>query len=115
MIVYDDMEPSEKLRIYDAGVTITPALSQDEIHGQVVVYRAGDMWVPKVDTREALAVQAEHIVDCIRTGSRPLADGHAGLRVVQVLELAQQALSRDLFAAERSREVRGVEATVGRG
>lgn len=100
MIVYDDMEPSEKLRIYDAGVTITPALSQDEVHGQVVVYRAGDMWVPKVDTREALAVQAEHVVECIRTGTRPLADGRAGLRVVEVLELAQKSLARSALAGE---------------
>lgn len=114
MIVYDDMEPSEKLRIYDAGVTITPALSQDEIHGQVVVYRAGDMWVPKVDTREALAVQAEHVVECVRSGARPLADGRAGLRVVQVLELAQNALVRGSVGAERGADERVAGAGTGR-
>lgn len=92
MVIYDDTEPTEKIKIYDAGVTITPALQQDEKHSQVVVYRAGDMHAPKVNEREALAVEAEHLIQCIRSGDRPRADGHAGLRVVRILAAAQESI-----------------------
>ena len=91
MVIYDDMEPSEKLKIYDKGVNIEPLASAD-IYSQLVSYRSGDMRAPKVDGREALSYEAEHILQCIRTGSRPIADGAAGLRVVRILEAAQHSL-----------------------
>ena len=92
MAVYDDMDPSEKVKIYDKGVTITPSSSADEVYGQLVSYRSGDMHAPRIGTQEALAVEAEHLVWCIRTGATPIADGHAGLRAVRILEAAQRSI-----------------------
>jgi predicted dehydrogenase len=95
MVVYDDMEPSEKIRIYDKGVTITPSSSQDEVYGQLVSYRSGDMHAPRLDGREALAVEAEHLLHCIRSGGTPRADGHAGLRIVRILSAAEQSIRKE--------------------
>lgn len=95
MVVYDDMEPSEKIKIYDKGVSISNASTTDEVYSQIVSYRAGDMNAPRLDTREALAVEADHILHCIRAGERPRADGHAGLRTVRILEAAQVSIDAD--------------------
>jgi predicted dehydrogenase len=92
MVVYDDMEPSEKVKVYDQGVTITRKTSPDEVYEQLVAYRQGDVLVPRLDAREALNVEAEHILRCIRTGERPTSDGTAGLRTVRILEAAQQSI-----------------------
>lgn len=92
MAVYDDMDPSEKVKIYDKGVTITPASSPDEVYGQLVSYRSGDMHAPRLNMQEALAVESEHVLTCIRTGGTPRADGHAGLRSVRILEAAQRSI-----------------------
>ena len=92
MIIYDDMEPSEKLKVYDKGVNIATPTGRDDVYSQLVSYRSGDMRAPKIDAREALAFEAEHILSCIRTGSRPIADGAAGVRVVQIVEAAQTSL-----------------------
>jgi predicted dehydrogenase len=92
MIIYDDTEPSEKLKIYDSGVNIAPSSATDDIYSQLVSYRSGDMRAPKIDGREALSFEAEHILDCIRNGSRPIADGAAGVRVVRIVEAAQTSL-----------------------
>jgi predicted dehydrogenase len=91
MIVYDDLEPSEKIKVYDSGIT----LGASE-HGRVemlVGYRTGDMWAPRLSLTEALAVEAEHFVECIRTGRRPITDGFAGRRVVKILEAAARSLA----------------------
>lgn len=93
MVVYDDMEPSEKVKIYDKGVTITQSSSADEVYNQIVSYRSGDMHAPRLDTREALSVEADHLLECIRTGARPRADGNAGLRTVRILAAAQESIS----------------------
>jgi len=92
MIIYDDMEPSEKVKIYDKGVSIAPTSGADEVYRQLVSYRSGDMHAPRIDMREALDVEAEHLLECIRTGARPRADGAAGLRVVRILEAAQLSI-----------------------
>jgi predicted dehydrogenase len=92
MAVYDDMDPSEKVKIYDKGVTITPSSSPSEVYGQLVSYRSGDMHAPRLSMQEALAVEAEHLLTCIRTGATPTADGHAGLRTVRILEAAQRSI-----------------------
>lgn len=92
MIIYDDMEPSEKLKVYDKGVSIAASAGTDDMYSQLVSYRSGDMRAPKIDGREALSYEAEHILSCIRSGTRPIADGKAGLRVVRILEAAQQSL-----------------------
>ena len=92
MIVYDDSEPSEKIRIYDRGVSIEQSSSAAEVYQQFVSYRQGDMHVPQISGREALAVEVEQLVHSIHTGSRIRSDGRAGLRVVRVLAEAQRQI-----------------------
>jgi predicted dehydrogenase len=91
MIVYDDMEPSEKVKVYDKGVVIKQG-DVDSIYKTIVDYRTGDMVAPKLSTQEALAAEARHFLDCVRQRSQPLADGAAGLQVVRILEAAQASL-----------------------
>jgi predicted dehydrogenase len=92
MLVYNDMEPSEKLRVYDRGVKVT---AQEGIYRTLVDYRTGDMWAPKLELREALSAECEHFADCVRFNKVPLSDGHAGLQVVRLLEAASKSLGSD--------------------
>lgn len=89
MLVFDDMEPSEKVRVYDRGIQVR---SQEGIYKALVDYRMGDVWSPKVDVREALSVECEHFVNCIRTGAKPNSDGESGLQVVKILEAATDSV-----------------------
>jgi len=91
MIVYDDVEPSEKVKIYNKGVAL--ANGPENKHQLLVSYRTGDMWAPQLDTTEALRLEAIHFVECVEHNTRPLTDGHAGLRVVNILEAASQSLA----------------------
>jgi predicted dehydrogenase len=95
MIVYDDVEPSEKIKVYDKGITVTNGLGNgiEPAHDLLVGYRAGDMMAPQISLTEALRVEAQHFVECIGTGRRPLTDGWSGLRVIQVLEAAERSLA----------------------
>jgi predicted dehydrogenase len=95
MIVYDDLEPSEKVKVYDSGVTLGdgPA-GLDGPYDRLVGYRSGDMWAPKVSLGEALSVEAQHFVDCVRENATPLTDGKAGLRIVKILEAATLSLKQ---------------------
>jgi len=86
MIVYDDLEPSEKVKVYDKGVSFTDDPAQ--IQEMRVGYRTGDMWAPKLVGTEALRVEGEHFVDCIRNGKAPQTDGKLALRVVELIEAA---------------------------
>lgn len=90
MIVYDDLEPSEKIKIYDKGVTFTddPA----EIYQMRIGYRTGDMWAPKLDMTEALSVEGLHFVECIEQSKPPATGGHAGYRVVKLIEAANASI-----------------------
>jgi predicted dehydrogenase len=90
MIVYDDLEPSEKVKVYDKGITVSG--EAEEKYNLLVSYRSGDMYAPKVDTTEALFTEARHFIDCIRHNKRPETDGQAGLRIVRILEAAEQSL-----------------------
>jgi predicted dehydrogenase len=90
MITYDDLEPSEKVKIYDKGISFTDDPAQ--IYEMRVGYRTGDMWAPKLDGAEALTVEAEHFLDCIEQNKTPLTDGQLGLRVVQMLEAATSSM-----------------------
>jgi len=90
MITYDDLEPSEKLKIYDKGVSFTDDPKQ--IHEMRVGYRTGDMWAPKLDGSEALRVAAEHFVDCVASGKTPVTDGKLGLRIVELIEAASSSM-----------------------
>lgn len=89
MLVWNDLEPDEKIKVYDKGVKIT---SGESVYDLLVSYRSGDVWGPKVDSTEALKVELEYFVACIREGTTPLNDGPAGLRVVRLLEAAEQSL-----------------------
>jgi predicted dehydrogenase len=90
MVRYDDLEPSEKIKIYDKGVSFTddPAKIQEMRVG----YRTGDMWAPKLAVTEALSVEGAHFVDCVAHSRRPLTDGRLGLRVVQLIEAACESM-----------------------
>jgi predicted dehydrogenase len=92
MIVYDDLEPSEKVKVYNKGILVDDG--PDRAYESLVAYRTGDMWAPQVSLTEGLQVEAEHFLDCIREGKRPLTDGHAGLRVVRILEAASRSLAQ---------------------
>jgi predicted dehydrogenase len=90
MIVYDDMENSEKVKLYDKGITVKN--SPESVYKQLVGYRSGDMYCPQLDITEALKIEAQHFAECIERGETPLTDGFAGLRVVSVLEAATRSM-----------------------
>jgi predicted dehydrogenase len=90
MVVYDDMEISEKVKVYDRGITVTP--HSESLYNSLVGYRLGDMVAPKLEGSESLAVEFQHYVRCLETGARPDTDAEAGLRVVRILEAATQSL-----------------------
>jgi predicted dehydrogenase len=91
MIVYDDLEPTEKIKVYDKGITMGESL---EAAQQLRIgYRAGDMWAPHIPAKEALHTAAEHFVACLRTGATPRSDGTTGLRVVEILEAASRSIA----------------------
>ncbi len=91
MIVWNDLEADEKVKVYDRGVKIT---SQEGVYELLVSYRSGDMWSPQLEQVEALRQELSYFVDCITTGKEPFNDGPAGLRVVQMLEAASESLNR---------------------
>jgi predicted dehydrogenase len=90
MILYDDLEPSEKVKIYDKGVTISQ--SPEAVYEMLVSYRSGDMWAPRLDATEALHTEALHFIDCIENKKQPETDGQAGLRLVRTVEAAEKSL-----------------------
>ena len=91
MIVFDDLETNEKIKVYDRGISVDP--SPESIHEMLVGYRTGDMWAPKLRLTEALQVGAAHFLECVTTGRRPMTDGEAGLRVVRLLEAATASMA----------------------
>ena len=94
MLIYDDMEPSEKLKIYDKGFSVAQQPAPENEYQLLISYRSGDMHAPQLDAKEALAVEADNIVKAIG-GKEPLVcDGKAGLRVVKILEAAQQSMNQ---------------------
>jgi predicted dehydrogenase len=105
MVVFDDMEASEKIRIYDKGV---------DRAGQVVPYsdaltvRSGDILIPRISLQEPLRIECQHFVDCVRDRKNPLTDGADGLRVVRVLAAAQASLDAGGSPVPVARERAGV-------
>jgi len=97
MILYDDMEASEKVKVYDRGVEVAGA---EGVHRALISYRLGDMWAPRLDQTEALRLVAAEFLDCVKSGRRPVTDGSAGLDVVRILEAAEMSIKR------RGREVK---------
>jgi len=90
MITYDDVEPSEKVKVYDKGVSFTD--DPQKIYEMRVGYRTGDMWAPKLSGAEALRVEGEHFADCIANSGVPETDGRLGLRVVELIEAATSSM-----------------------
>ena len=91
MLVWNDLEADEKLKIYDKGVDVK---SQEGVYNLLVSYRSGDMWAPQVKQVEALKVELDYFIECIREDTKPFNDGCAGLKVVRMLEAANESLSK---------------------
>ncbi len=93
MVIYDDVEPLEKVKIYDKGVK---AIRHTDTYGEFsFAYHYGDVVIPYIRFEEPLRVQCQHFIDCVREGKQPRTDGYNGLRVVQVVEAAQASLRLD--------------------
>jgi predicted dehydrogenase len=97
MILYDDMEPSEKVKVYDRGVEVA---DHEDMQRALISYRLGDMWAPRLEGTEALRLVAAEFVRAASTGQRPLTDGINGLNVVRILEAAEMSIKH------RGREVK---------
>jgi predicted dehydrogenase len=91
MLVWNDLEADEKIKVYDKGIERSSGNSGYELR---VSYRAGDLWVPRVEQVEALTRETQYFVDCVVNGETPFNDGNAGLRVVQMLEAIDRSMSR---------------------
>ena len=91
MVVWNDLEADEKIKVYDRGVDVT---NREGVYELLVNYRSGDMWAPQLEQVEALRRELSYFVECISSGQKPLNDGCAGLRVVQMLEAATESLSK---------------------
>jgi predicted dehydrogenase len=89
MVVFDDMEAAEKIKIYDKGANVRPDFAS---YHEAITLRQGDIHLPRIDMVEPLQRECQHFVDCVARGEKPRTSGEDGLRVVQVLEAAQQSL-----------------------
>lgn len=90
MLVWNDLEADEKLRIYDKGVSMST--NPSNLHQLLVSYRSGDMWAPQVEQIEALRAETAYFLKCIEENKKPFNDGEAGLRVVRILEAADRSI-----------------------
>jgi len=92
MVVYDDNLVTEKVKIYDKGVTLN---SIEGLYDALVQYRQGDMHAPAIENSEALAREIRHFVHCITQGTTPITDGRSGLRVVRILAAAEESIRQE--------------------
>ncbi len=93
MLVFDDVQPSEKIKIYDKGITVTNG--RESLYKTLIQYRIGDIHVPNIPNTEALKIETAHFVDCITNGTTSDSNGEDGLYVVKILEAAQNSLNKD--------------------
>ena len=91
MLVWNDLEADEKIKVYDKGVHVT---SREGLYNLLVNYRSGDMWAPQIEQVEALTRELAYFVDCIAKDETPVNDGEAGLRVVRMLEAANESIRK---------------------
>jgi len=89
MLVWNDIEADEKVKVYDRGVNIS---STEGMYNLLVNYRSGDMWAPRIEQAEALTRELSYFVDCVVNDKVPMNDGASGLRVVRMLEAASESL-----------------------
>ena len=95
MLVWDDLDADEKVKIYDRGVDVKSSNGgKNGIHDLLVSYRSGDVYIPKLEATEALKAEAQYFVDCLEKGEEPFNDGQAGLQVVRLLEAADTSLKQ---------------------
>jgi predicted dehydrogenase len=92
MLVWNDLDSDEKIKVYDKGVEIT---NRESVYDLLISYRSGDMSAPKVCQTEALGAEAEYFVDCVMNNKTPFNDGVAGLRVVKMLQAASESLKKN--------------------
>jgi len=90
MLMWNDLEADEKIRVYDKGVSMSTHPSN--LHQLLVSYRSGDMWAPQVEQIEALRAETAYFLKCIEENKKPFNDGAAGLRVVRILEAAEKSV-----------------------
>ena len=91
MVVWNDLDADEKVKIYDKGVNIS---TREGVYELLVSYRSGDMWSPQLEQAEALRHELAYFVECISSGQQPFNNGQAGLRVVKMLEAASESLNK---------------------
>jgi predicted dehydrogenase len=91
MVVYDDIEASEKVKVYDKGISLQD--DPDDYQSRIS-YRSGDVWIPHLSAREALSAEAHEFVRCVMTGGTPASNGQTGMRIVSMLEAAQQSMQK---------------------
>jgi predicted dehydrogenase len=92
MLVWNDLEPDEKIKIYDKGVDVQ---SKEATYKMLINYRSGDMYAPRIEPMEALKTEAEYFAHCVKTHEKPVNDGHAGLRVVKLLDACNTSLAKN--------------------
>lgn len=92
MLVWNDLEADEKIKIYDKGVEVK---NKEGAYKLRVSYRSGDMHAPKVEQVEALKLEAEYFIHCIESSEKPVNDGLAGLRVVKLLDACNQSIKKN--------------------
>ena len=93
MIVFDDLDPAEKIKIYDKGILLGKK-NKKVFYQNIIQYRIGDMYAPKIDQTEALKILIDHLADCVMNKKKPLTDGESGLRVVRILEAADKSIKK---------------------
>lgn len=93
MIVYDDLETNEKIKVYDKGISIQN--NPEQKYKTLISYRTGDLWVPKIEETEALKEEIAHFIRCIQQGLAPLTGGEAGLQLVRILEAADRSMKKN--------------------
>lgn len=108
MILYDDIEPSEKIKVYNKGITIDNKNEEESVYQMLIGYRTGDMLAPQLSTTEALRTEALHFINCIEKAQPPLTDGEVGLRVVEILESATRSMKErgSLVKVKTGREIK---------
>jgi predicted dehydrogenase len=91
MLVWNDLEADEKIKVYDKGISVC---KREQVYELLVSYRSGDAWIPHIRGTEALQSELEYFLDCVVNKKKPINDGRAGLRIVRMLEAASRSLAK---------------------
>jgi predicted dehydrogenase len=91
MLVWNDLDADEKIKVYDKGVSVR---KREQVYELLLSYRSGDIWIPHVPGVEALQSELDYFLDCVAERKKPINDGQSGLRVVKLLEAASRSLAK---------------------